>query len=192
MCSVAQLLATHGLQPSRLLCPWNFPGKNTGADCHFLLQGLFPSQGWNPRLQHWQADSLPLRHVGSPLRGKRGSLKHQSLGSVTARCLWAGRRIINPTSCFPGWQALLSMWARGNGIPHQADAISRWRADCLLHLYQLQVRILSLLSALSQSVCDLNKSSDLFLYWINSCVLWSHPSLLYSWSNRETCGRFLF
>ena len=31
----------HGLQPTRLLCPWDFPGKNTGADCHFLLQGLF-------------------------------------------------------------------------------------------------------------------------------------------------------
>ena len=26
--------------PTRLLCPWNFPGKNTGAGCHFLLQGI--------------------------------------------------------------------------------------------------------------------------------------------------------
>jgi len=24
-------------QPARLLCPWDFPGKNTGVDCHFLL-----------------------------------------------------------------------------------------------------------------------------------------------------------
>ena len=29
----------HGLQPARFLCPWNFPGKNTGMGCHFLLQG---------------------------------------------------------------------------------------------------------------------------------------------------------
>ena len=29
----------HGLQPTRLLCPWNFPGKNTGVICHFLHQG---------------------------------------------------------------------------------------------------------------------------------------------------------
>ena len=29
------------LQPSRLLCPWNHPGKNIGMDCHFLLQGIF-------------------------------------------------------------------------------------------------------------------------------------------------------
>ena len=27
----------HGLQPTRLLCPWDFPGKNTGMSCHFLL-----------------------------------------------------------------------------------------------------------------------------------------------------------
>ena len=32
---------------SRLLCPWDFPGKNTGAGCHFLLQGIFPTQGSN-------------------------------------------------------------------------------------------------------------------------------------------------
>ena len=31
-------LWSHGLQPSRFLCPWNSPGKNTGAGCHFLLQ----------------------------------------------------------------------------------------------------------------------------------------------------------
>ena len=29
------------MEPSRLLCPWNYPEKNTGVDCHFLLQGLF-------------------------------------------------------------------------------------------------------------------------------------------------------
>ena len=53
----------------RLLCPWNFPGKNTGVGCHFLLQRIFPTQGSNPQLLHllhWQAESLPLRHLGSP------------------------------------------------------------------------------------------------------------------------------
>ena len=33
------LLQTHGLQPTRLLCLSDFPGKNTGMSCHFLLQG---------------------------------------------------------------------------------------------------------------------------------------------------------
>ena len=37
----------HELQPSRLLCPWNSPGKNTGAGSHSLLQGIFPTQGSN-------------------------------------------------------------------------------------------------------------------------------------------------
>ena len=38
--------------PSRLLCPWNFPGKNTGVGCHFLLQGIFLTQGSNLHLLH--------------------------------------------------------------------------------------------------------------------------------------------
>ena len=48
----SNFLQLHGLFPSRLLCPWKFPGKNTGAGCHCLLQGIFPTQGLNPRLLH--------------------------------------------------------------------------------------------------------------------------------------------
>ena len=33
-------LRAHGLQPTKLLCPWDFLGKNTGVGCHFLLQGM--------------------------------------------------------------------------------------------------------------------------------------------------------
>ena len=40
-------LRPHGLQPASLLCPWDSPGKTTGMCCHFLLQGLFPTQGSN-------------------------------------------------------------------------------------------------------------------------------------------------
>ena len=35
----------HGLQPTRFLCPWNYLGENTGVGCHFLLQGILPTQG---------------------------------------------------------------------------------------------------------------------------------------------------
>ena len=45
-------LRPHGLQPHRLLCPWDFPGKSIGVGCHFLLQGIFPTQGLNPGLPH--------------------------------------------------------------------------------------------------------------------------------------------
>ena len=61
-------LQPHGRLPTRLLCPWNSPGKNTGGDCHFLLQGIFPTQGSNQSLLclHWQVDSLPLAPAGKP------------------------------------------------------------------------------------------------------------------------------
>ena len=51
------------------LCPWNFPSKNTGVGCHFLLRGIFPTQGSNPcllHLLHWQMDSLPSAPPGKP------------------------------------------------------------------------------------------------------------------------------
>ena len=38
-------LRPHGLQPTRLLRPWDSPGKNAGIGCHFLSQGVFPTQG---------------------------------------------------------------------------------------------------------------------------------------------------
>ena len=42
------------------------PGKNTGVACHSLLQGIFPTQGLNLCLLHWQEDCLPLNPQGSP------------------------------------------------------------------------------------------------------------------------------
>ena len=38
--SRVRLLATHGLQPTRLLRPWDFPGKSTGVECHCLLRNV--------------------------------------------------------------------------------------------------------------------------------------------------------
>ena len=54
------------LTDCRRLCPWDSPGKNTGVDCHALLQGIFPTQGSNPDLRHWQVDSLPSEQPGKP------------------------------------------------------------------------------------------------------------------------------
>ena len=56
------------LYSDRLPHPWDFSGKNTGVGCHFLLQGIFLTQGWNLSLLcllHWQTDSS-LSHPGSP------------------------------------------------------------------------------------------------------------------------------
>ena len=63
-CSVvSNSLRPCGLEPSRLVCPCDFPGKNTGVGCHFLLQRIFLTQGSNLHLLHWQADSLLLSHL---------------------------------------------------------------------------------------------------------------------------------
>jgi len=48
----------------------DFPDQNTGMGCHFLHQRIFPTQGYNLSLLHWQADSLPISHLGSVLDGK--------------------------------------------------------------------------------------------------------------------------
>ena len=46
-----------GLQPARLLCPWDSPGKNTGVGCCALLQGIFPTKGSNLGLRHCRQTS---------------------------------------------------------------------------------------------------------------------------------------
>ena len=50
VCWVTKLYLTlcglHEPQSARLLCPWDFPGKNTGVGCQCLLQGIFPTQDW--------------------------------------------------------------------------------------------------------------------------------------------------
>ena len=66
---VAQLCPTlqpQGLSPARLLCPWDFPGKNTGVGCHSLLQGIFPTQGSNSGLLHCGWILYQLSYQGSP------------------------------------------------------------------------------------------------------------------------------
>ena len=70
VCSVAQSRPTQTpwTVAHQVLCLWNFPGKNIGVGCRFLLQGIFPTQGSNILLLYllyWQVDSL------SPLHWKR-------------------------------------------------------------------------------------------------------------------------
>ena len=50
---------------TRLLRPWDFLGKSTGVGCHFLLQGIFPTQGLNPGLPHYRQTLYRLSQQGS-------------------------------------------------------------------------------------------------------------------------------
>ena len=57
------------VDPTRLLCPLDFPGKSTGVGYHFLLQGIFPTQGSGPpslMSPDGQAACLPLAPPGKP------------------------------------------------------------------------------------------------------------------------------
>ena len=66
---VSDPLWPYRLWPTRILCPWNFIGKNTGVGCHFLLQGIFLTEGSNLHflcLLHCRQILYPLSHQGSP------------------------------------------------------------------------------------------------------------------------------
>ena len=57
------------LEPARLLCPWNSPGKNSGVHSHSILQGIFPTQWSNPGLLyllHCMQILYHLSHQKSP------------------------------------------------------------------------------------------------------------------------------
>ena len=67
ICSVvSNSLWPYRLQPARLLCAWDSPGKNTGVGCHALLQGIFPDQRLNLSLLHCRQILYHLSHQGSP------------------------------------------------------------------------------------------------------------------------------
>ena len=65
LCSVlSDFSRLYGLWPTWLLCPWDFLGKNTGMSCHFLLQGIFRTQGSDLGLLHCRQI---LYHLSHPL-----------------------------------------------------------------------------------------------------------------------------
>ena len=70
-CSVvSDSLGSHGLWPTRLLCPWGFSRQESGVGCHALLQGIFPTQGLNQsllRLLHCRQILYQLSYQGNPL-----------------------------------------------------------------------------------------------------------------------------
>ena len=83
------------IAPAILLCPWNFPSKNTGVGCHLLLQRIFPTQGLNPcilRLLHWQVGSLLTAPPGKPrLSSPAYSILLQPPERTVSTCSETGR-----------------------------------------------------------------------------------------------------
>ena len=110
---VSDSLRPHGLEPTRLLCPWNSPGRNTGVGSHSLLQRIFPPQGSNPGLLHCRWMLNFLSHQGSPTVLKTwfvsfpSKYKHPSTNKGHISGEWI--RLRSRDECGPGsWQDLSS------------------------------------------------------------------------------------
>ena len=91
---VSHSVQPHGLQPVRLLCPWDSPCKNTGVGCHAFLQGIFPTQGSNPGLLQCRWILYHLSHQESPESESVSclvmcdSLRPHRLQPTRLFCLW--------------------------------------------------------------------------------------------------------
>ena len=87
----------------RLLCAWDSPGKNTGVGCHSLLQGIFLTLGWKPRLLRWQADSLPSEPPGKPDPIKKIPSQAPCVTTVTVFIMFSLLKVAQPfpTLCDP-------------------------------------------------------------------------------------------
>ena len=138
----------HWLQPTRLQCPWDFPGKNTGVGCHFLLQGIFPTQGSNSGLLyllHWQVDSLPLTPPGKPCNqfSSAQSLSHVRLFVTPwiAACQ-ASRSITNSRSSdYIMWNVRLDELQVGIKIARRNSNNFKYANDTTLMEESLSMRV---------------------------------------------------
>ena len=109
MCSVM----SDFLEPTRLLCPWNFPSENTEVSCHVLLQGIFPIQGLNPGLLHfrwifyhlsYQGSSWILEWVAYPFsRRSCWSRNWTGVSCIAGRSFTSWATLGNPTCILYNW-----------------------------------------------------------------------------------------
>ena len=129
-CSVASnFLRPDGLQPARLLCPWDSPGKNTGVGCHALLQGVFPTQ-----VSCIAGRFLPSEPPGKPRNTGLGSLSllqgiflTQELNQGFLHC----RQILYQLS-YQGSLNLLGTSINSSGVEQLFICISEVTQSCQL------------------------------------------------------------
>ena len=194
-------LRPHGLWPTRLLCPWNSPGKNTGVGSHSLLQGTFPTPGLNLGLLHCRQILYRLSQPGSPRVTCRRP--HE----VTQLC----RTLCDPKDCsLPGssvhaiFQAIVLEWiaisfSTGSSPPRDQTQVSCivdrcftiwgtrevWYRRRTLYIFQYtlwsffgrQLCLLQIVSILCISFKHLYFS---FFFITFVCILWWNKDL---WDN---------
>ena len=125
-----------GLWPTRLLSPWDFPGRNTEVGCHAFLQGIFPTQGLNPGLSHCRQILYRPSYQGSPKRAGFGIFVCSGSGSM-----WDfSSPTRDPSSAPQEWKRSLNHWlSRGvlgssfltwNGVHHQVPPLAQFCVLC--------------------------------------------------------------
>ena len=131
------------LQPHGLYSPWNSPGQNTGVGSLSILQGIFPTQEWNPGLLHCRRILYQLSLKGSPplnslkLKGRCLKLGVVAILRVPLDCHCEGiHSVWFPIHPSPGWWAWhrAGFMARGGGggertHPTEADLTPRFAAE---------------------------------------------------------------
>ena len=83
-------LQLQGLWPSRLLCPWDSPGKDNGVGCHFLLQGIFPTQGSVLGLLHCGWILYQLSHQGMREMQIKTTMRYHLMAIIQNNQCWKG------------------------------------------------------------------------------------------------------
>ena len=145
---VAQLCPTlcdpYGLQPTRLLCPWDAPDKNPGVGCHSLLQGIFWTKELNPDLLHCRWILYELSYQGFP-------------------CGSAGKE----SSCHSGDLGFISQLGRSPGLENSMDCIvhgvsKSWTQLSNFHSLTHSLSVTKMVSTLKK----VSTNSWIFIWWL--------------------------
>ena len=105
----------YGLQPTRLLCPWDSPGNNTGVGCCALLQGIFPTQN-------------ELAFLMSPVLAG-GFLTTGTIGKIPWRRKWQSTAVFLPVRSHGDWGATVHgvpKRVRHDSATQQPFSSSKW------------------------------------------------------------------
>ena len=122
----------HGLQPARLLCPWDFPSKNTGVGCHLLLKGIFPTQGSNSGLLHYRQI---LYHLSYQCGQKVKVKESEVVQSCPTVCDPMDTRLLHP------WDFSRQEYWRGLPFPSQGNFPTQGSNPGLPHCRQTLYRL---------------------------------------------------